>query len=191
MPIAPKGAAEAVGFSPCHTICRPSGAFHGVGFRIPRTDVLGYFLTPLPGLPWIIGLFALPVLKDDRVAGPKSAWPRITNLGGMLSRCEAVGEHGFAHRTWSPRLTPMRPCHPTRRVAGLKSAWPRITNLGGMLSRCEAVGEHGFAHRTWSPRLTPMRPCHPKRRVAGPKSAWPRISQSRVRETASDAWNLD
>ena len=41
-PHSPGGAAEA--------ICRPSGAFQYVGFRIPRTEVLGYYRKPLPGL---------------------------------------------------------------------------------------------------------------------------------------------
>ena len=37
-------------------ICRPSEAFQYVGFRIPRTEVLGYYLKPLPGLAQIKNL---------------------------------------------------------------------------------------------------------------------------------------
>ena len=48
IPHSPGGAAEA--------IFRPFGAFQYVGVRIPRTEVLGYYLKLLPGLAQIKNL---------------------------------------------------------------------------------------------------------------------------------------
>ena len=53
--------------------CRPSGAFLNVGFRIPRTEVLGYYRNPPTGTS--------PLWKSQKMSlsyiNPMGGWGRV------------------------------------------------------------------------------------------------------------------